>query len=162
MLAIQYLSICQFLTLNGIYPALYSFYSFIFSRIRLPLSLFSPLTCAPLHAAIVCDKVLPALIGLVWALRSTPQERTEKLRTVFTLSYEDSGQLQLSFKEFIKLRGHRLVNIPQEGEKGEKKNDFLSSFVQRINFDEKCVMTLYHTVRARMVCTVSSLCIICI
>ena len=115
------------------------------------LSLLSPLACVPVHAAIVCDEVLPALIGLVWALRSTPQERTEKLRTVFTLSYEDSGQLQLSFKEFIRLRGHRLVNIPQEGEKGEKKTDFLSPFAQRVNFDEKCVMTLYHTVRAWMV-----------
>ena len=131
-------------------PALYSLYPSSSHAFDF-LSLLSPLACVPLHAAIVCDEVLPALIGLVWALRSTPQERTEKLRTVFTLSYEDSGQLQLSFKEFIRLRGHRLVNIPQEGDKGGKKNDFLSPFAQRVKFDEKCVMTLYHTVRDWMV-----------
>ena len=96
----------------------------------------------------MCDQVLPALIGLVWAIRCTPQDRAEKLRTVFSLSYEDSAQLLLSFKEFIKLRGHRLVNIPQEGEKSARKEDFLSPFVQRVNFDEKCVLTAYHTVGA--------------
>lgn len=118
--------------------------------------------CLSLHSGVVCGEVLPAVVGLVWALRSTPQDRIEKLRTIFSLSYEDTGQLQLSFKEFIRLRGHRLVNIPQEGEKKESKDDFLSPFAQRVNFDEKCVMTLYHTVGARMgvVCYRVSLCVI--
>ena len=141
---------------SGWCPALYSSPS---SHTHLPPSVSA---YPSLHSGVVCGEVLPAVVGLVWALRSTPQDRTDKLRTIFSLSYEDAGQLQLSFKEFIRLRGHRLVNIPQEGEKKERKDDFLSPFAQRVNFDEKCVMTLYHTVGARMevVCYRVSLCVI--
>ena len=81
----------------------------------------------------------------------------DKLRTIFSLSFEDAGQLQLSFKEFIRLRGHRLVNIPQD--KTEEKEDFLTPFACRVSFSEKCVMTLYRTVCPMVALWVQ--CIVC-
>ena len=89
--------------------------------------------------------VLPAIFGFLWSLRSTPFERVEKLRVLFTTAFGGSNHLDISFDDFVKARKHRMANISEEQEKPNER-DFLTPYGQKYSYSEEFARCVYEVV----------------
>ena len=82
----------------------------------------------------------------MWALRSTPEERVTKLRSVFSSSFlQPSAHLMCAFDEFVVSRNDKMVNIGED--LTPEKEDFLTKFAVPLKFKETFISDLYQMVR---------------